>query len=150
MDSAPAPAEKTCLLLADRHQVLLEGLQGLLRSRFDAVVTVSDEESLREAVRRMEPTLVVLDLDLAGDGLGVLRRLRQLSADSKVVLLSVHDAAPAAEAAWRAGADGFVVKASVAEDLVAAADAVLEGCRFCSPGVPLSTDPRSPVSPARE
>lgn len=132
MDAAPIPLEKTCLLLADRHQALLEGIQGLLRSRFDAVVTVSDEASLREAVRRMSPTLVVLDLGLAADGLGVLRRLRNLSAEQKVVLLSLHDAAAAAEAAWQAGADAFVVKASIAEDLVAAANAVLDGRRFCS------------------
>lgn len=122
----------SCLLLADRSHVLLEGVQGLLRSRFDAVVTVSDEESLREAVLRMAPTLVVLDLDLTDDGLGVLRRLRQISTEPRVILLSLHDAAPAAEAAWRAGADGFVVKSSIAEDLMTAADAVLEGRRFCS------------------
>ena len=132
VDTAPDALPNSCLLLADRSQVLLEGLQGLLGSRFDAVVTVSDEESLREAVRRMAPTLVVLDLDLSGDGLGVLRRLRLLSAEQRVILLSPHDAAPAAEAAWRAGADAFVVKASIAEDLMAAADAVLEGRRFCS------------------
>jgi len=147
MDSGCASPPKTCLLLADRHQALLEGLQGLLRSRFDAVVTVTDEESLREAVRRMGPTLVVLDLGLATDGLGVLRRLRQLSADQRVVLLSPHDAAPAAVAAWRAGADGFVLQDSVAEDLVTAADAVLEGRRFCSPAVDTTSNSHEPAPP---
>lgn len=147
MDSASEPSGKTCLLLADRHQALLEGLQGLLRSRFDAVVTVSDEESLREAVRRMAPTLVVLDLGLAADGLGVLRRLRQESAGQKVVLLSLHDAAPAAAAVWRAGADGFVLKSAVAEDLMAAADAVLEGGRFCSPAVAAPSDSHDSAQP---
>ncbi|HTY43433.1 MAG TPA: response regulator [Thermoanaerobaculia bacterium] len=132
MEPAPVRADRTCLILADRHQALLEGLQGLLRSRFDAVVTVSDEESLREAVRRMAPALVVLDLGLAADGLGALRRLRELRGDQRVVLLSLHDAAAAVEAAWRAGADGFVVKASIAEDLLPAADAVLGGRRFAS------------------
>jgi DNA-binding NarL/FixJ family response regulator len=48
------------------------------------------------------------------------------------VLLSLYDAAAAA---WRAGADAFVLKSSVAEDLMPAADAVLEGRRFCSAAI---------------
>ena len=138
MDSATFPAlTPSCLLLADRHQGLLEGLQGLLGSRFEAVVTVSDEPSLMEGVRRMQPTLAVLDLGLTPDGLGVLRRLRQLHPDQRIVLLSLHDAPVAAEAALRAGADGFVLKRSIAEDLLSAADAVLDGRRYCSPAVGL-------------
>jgi DNA-binding NarL/FixJ family response regulator len=135
----------SCLLLADRHHGLLDGLQGLLGSRFEAVVTVSDESSLMEGVRRMQPTLTVLDLSLSPDGLGVLRRLRQLRPEQRVVLLSLHDAPTVAEAALRAGADAFVLKRSIAEDLLSAADAVLDGRRFCSPAVGL--DPSSESGP---
>ncbi len=129
---APAP---TCLLLADRHHGLLEGVQGLLGSRFEAVVTVSDEPSLMEGTRRLRPTLAVLDLSLAPDGLGMLRRLKRDCPDQKVVVLSLHESQVAAGAALRAGADGFVLKRAIAEDLLSASEAVLAGHRFCSPAV---------------
>lgn len=129
-DETRAPS---CLLLADRHQGLLEGIQGLLGSMFDAVVTVSDEPSLMEGIRRLQPTLAVLDLGLSPDGLGALRRLRQAHPEQRVVLLSPHDSPAAAEAVLRSGADGYVLKRAIADDLVAAAEAVLAGGRYCSP-----------------
>ncbi len=135
MTSGRDEASASCLLLADRHQGLLEGIQGLLGSMFEAVVTVSDEPSLMEGVRRLQPTLAVLDLGLSVDGLGALRRLRQAHPGQRVVLLSPHDAPVAAEAALRSGANGYVLKRTIAEDLVAAAEAVLAGGRYCSPAV---------------
>ena len=135
MTSGEDEVPVSCLLLADRHQGLLEGIQGLLGSMFEAVVTVSDEPSLMEGVRRLQPTLAVLDLGLSPDGLGALRRLRRLRPEQKVVLLSPHDAPAAAEAALRSGADGYVLKRAIAEDLVAAVEAILAGGRYCSPAV---------------
>jgi DNA-binding NarL/FixJ family response regulator len=150
-DEKPAPS---CLLLADRHQGMLEGIQSLLGSMFAAVVTVTDEPSLAEGVRRMQPTLAVLDLGLSPDGLGVLRRLRQLRSEQKIVLLSLHDARAAAEAALRSGADGYVLKRAIAEDLLPAAEAVLAGGRYCSPAVsfdfaaaPIEVDSRASKTP---
>ncbi len=150
MASGTLPAlTPSCLLLADRHQGLLEGLQNLLGSRFEAVVTVSDEPSLMESVRRLEPTLAVLDLGLSPDGLGVLRRLRRLHPEQRIVVLSLHDARPAAEAALGAGAEGFVLKRSIAEDLLPAAETVLAGGRYCSPAVrfEFAESPKTPEGP---
>jgi DNA-binding NarL/FixJ family response regulator len=133
MDSTSAgPRTATCLLLADRHRVLLEGVQGLLGSRFDAVVTVSDEKSLLECVRWLHPTLAVIDLDLAPDGLGVLRRLREQRPDQRLIVLSLYDSPVVAAAAIRAGADAFVLKRAIADELLTAADSVLAGQRYCS------------------
>ncbi len=133
-DGVPEPS---CLLLADRHHGLLEGLQGLLGSRFEAVVTVSDEPSLREGARRLHATLAVLDLGLAPDGLGVLRRLRNECPEQKIVVLSPHDSRGAAEAAFRAGAQGYVLKHAIAEDLLPAVEIVLAGRCYCSPRLAL-------------
>ena len=130
-----ASASSNCLLLADRHLGLLEGIQGLLGSMFSAVVTVTNEASLIEGVRLLQPALAVLDLGLTADGLGVLRRLRDLRPEQRIILLSPHDAATAAEAALRSGADGYVLKRAIADDLVPAVEAILAGGRYCSPAV---------------
>ena len=52
------------VLLADSHPALLEGIRGLLGAVFDSVVMVSDEESLMEALPRLDPDLVVVDQSL--------------------------------------------------------------------------------------
>lgn len=102
---------------------------------FEAVVTVSDEYSLIEVATKVAPTLAVLDLALAPDGLAMVRRLRASCPNQRVILLSLHDERRAAEAALRAGADGFVLKRALAEELLPAAEAVLAGGRYCSPAV---------------
>ena len=89
MDVGTGPPAASCLLLADRSQALLEGMQCLLRSKFEAVVTVSDEPSLMESARCLVSSLVVLDLGLGSDGLGVVRRLRQMRPDQKLSLIHI-------------------------------------------------------------
>lgn len=115
-----------CVLLADRHHGLTEGLRGLLETLFDAVVMVADENSLFESAMRLQPTLAVVDLSLArGDNLGWLQALRARCPRLKIVVLSVHDEPSVRRAALDAGADGFVLKRAIATDLLPALDAVL-------------------------
>ena len=65
-----------CVLLADDHPNMLEAVRGLLQGRFAATVMVADEPSLIEAVMRMEPDLVVVDLSLpVTGGVNVVRAL---------------------------------------------------------------------------
>ena len=131
-----------CVVLADRHQGLTEGIRGLLETGFDAVVMVADEASLRESAVRLKPAVVVLDLALARtDGLGLLRRLRARCPDVKLIVLSRHEEASTSRATIEAGADAIVLTRAIAIDLLPAVDAVQAGRRFVSPGV------RDPVPP---
>ena len=115
----------SCVLLADRHHGLAEGVRGLLETAFDSVVMVADETSLLEGAVRLQPEVAVVDLSLArGSGLGWLRELRQRCPDLKVIVLSVHDEQSVRDAAMEAGADAFVLKRAIATDLLTAVDAV--------------------------
>ena len=125
-----------CVLLADRHHGLTEGLRGLLETMFEAVVMVADENSLFESARRLQPTLAVVDLSLArGDSLRSLQRLRAQCPGLKVIVLSVHDEPSVCRAAMEAGADGFVLKRALATELLPAVDVVLAGRRYGFPTV---------------
>jgi len=129
----------TCAILADRHLGLAEGVRGLLETAFDTVYVVADLESLREGARRLLPTLIVLDLPLAaGDVNELLDNIRELSPDSRVIVLTVHDQATVAKLALAAGASSVVLKRCVSRDLVPAIDAVLLGKEFVSPYFGLS------------
>ena len=126
-----------CVLLADRHYGVIEGVHGLLETSFTTVVMVTDENSLIEIASRMQPAVAVVDLSLAGGrSFGWLDRLLGQSPASKVIVLSVHDEPTVAQSALDAGASGFVLKRAIASDLLAAVDAVLDGERYVSPAIP--------------
>jgi DNA-binding NarL/FixJ family response regulator len=115
----------SCVLLADRHHGLTEGMRGLLATAFGSVVMVADEASLIEGASRLQPDVAVVDLSLAPDShLGWLHTLRQRCPDAKVIVLSVHDEQSVREAVMRAGADAFVLKRAIATDLMSAVSAV--------------------------
>jgi len=131
-----------CVVLADRHQGLTEGIRGLLETSFDAVVMVVDETSLQESAVRLQPGVVVLDLGLARtDGLGLLRRFRARCPDVKLIVLSRHEEASSSRATLEAGANAIVLTRAIALDLLPAVDAVQAGHSFVSPGI------RNPARP---
>ena len=111
----------SCVLLADGHQRLTEGVRGLLETAFETVIMVADEASLLEGARRVQPDVAVVDLSLSRHGdLEWLRALRARCLGMKVVVLSVHDEASVRQAAIEAGADAFVLKRAIATDLLPA------------------------------
>jgi two-component system secretion response regulator SsrB len=111
----------SCVLLADRHHGLSEGVRGLLETAFGTVVIVADKTSLLDAATRLRPDVAVVDLSLARDGdLDWLRAVRQGCPGLKVIALSVHDEEAVRRAAMAAGADAFVLKRAIATDLLSA------------------------------
>jgi DNA-binding NarL/FixJ family response regulator len=111
----------SCVLLADRHHVLSEGVRGLLETAFETVIMVADEASLLEGAARLQPDVAVVDLSLAqGRGLDWLRTVRERCPGLKVIVLSIHDEETVRRAALEAGADAFVLKRNIATDLLPA------------------------------
>lgn len=123
-----------CVLLADRHHRLSEGVRGLLETAFSKVFLVADHGSLMEGAERLAPALVVVDVSLAqGDVSQLVRSIRERAPAAKVLLLSVHDEPAVVAAAFAAGADGLVLKRAIATDLLPAVDALLADQRYVSP-----------------
>jgi len=115
----------SCVLLADRHHGLTEGVRGLLETVFGTVVMVADEASLLEGAARLRPEVAVVDVSLARDsGLGWLRAVRRRCPDLKIIVLSVHDEESVRSAALAAGADAFVLKRAIVTDLLPAVETV--------------------------
>jgi DNA-binding NarL/FixJ family response regulator len=120
-----------CVLLGERHHGLSDGVRGLLETTFNAVFMVADETSLVEGAARLQPTLVVVDLTLAGGDLPrLLETIRERAPSARILLLSVHDEAAVISEALAAGADGVVVKREIAAELLPAVDALLAGRRY--------------------
>ena len=124
-----------CVILADAHRDMREGVRGLLETMFDAVVMVADERSLFEAADRLDAELAVVDLSLPVSAeANVMRRLRARHPGLKIVILSVHDEPSAVDQAMASSVEGFVLKRSAATDLIPAVREVLNGGTYVSPG----------------
>lgn len=132
-----------CVILADRHHGLTEGVRGLLETAFDTVIMVADEASLLESASKLEPDAVIADLSLArADNLAWLTQLRISSPKTKLIVLSVHDEPSVCARTIEAGADGFIFKRAIASDLLPGLEAVMGGKQYVSPAL----HPRRPGS----
>src|SRR5262245_52739137 len=122
------------VVLADSHLNLLGGVHGLLDALFESVLMVADERSMMEALAKFAPNLVVVDLSFPDSGkANVAMRLRRSHPDVPLIVLSVHDDPTVVTEVQNAGAAGFVLKRTVATDLVPAVHQVLRGGAYVSP-----------------
>ena|SRR5215217_2277613 len=125
-----------CVLLADSHHGLSDGVRRLLATSFETVVMVADEGSLLEVAQRLQGDLVVIDIGLPqGSCINFLQDFRRRFEKIKIIIIGVYDAPIVAQTALSAGANGYVIKRSLATDLLNAVDAVLIGQQYISPEV---------------
>jgi two-component system, NarL family, response regulator NreC len=132
---------KTSILLADDHQVIIDGLKALLSGEPDMEVIGQATDGLQvlPKVLELKPEIVVLDLMMPGlGGLEVARQLRDRAPATKVIVLSMHSNDAYVVEALRNGAAGYVLKQAEARALVDAIRTVRGGTRYLSP--PLSEE----------
>src|SRR5262249_18762504 len=85
----------------------------------DVVGAVGDGRALLEAAPGLRPDIVVLDVSMPSlNGLDAARQLKRLMPAVKVIFLTVNEDPDLAAEAFRAGASGFVLKASAASELL--------------------------------
>jgi two-component system invasion response regulator UvrY len=109
------------LVIADDHELIREGVKKIVRPCTDLKM-VGEAVDLQQAIAliaQVRPDVAVLDISLPDcDGLDGLMTLRRHFPDLRVIMLSMHAEERYALAALRAGALGYVSKASASTDLV--------------------------------
>lgn len=126
------------VLLADDYVGLLTAWRRLLEPSYDVVGCVRDGRALLEATEALAPDVVIADLSMPElSGLEACRHITHTSPQTKVILVTAGGDQWVARAAFRAGASGFVLKHTAADDLIVAIHAALVGDTFCTPGVGL-------------
>ncbi len=124
------------VLIVDDHKVVVEGLVRLLSERFDIVDTINDGRYVLDAVSRLHPDVIVLDISMPHvSGLEAMRQLKEHGVQSKAIVLTMHADANLAVEALRAGASGFVLKESSGEELVTALQVALNGGTYLASGL---------------
>jgi DNA-binding NarL/FixJ family response regulator len=121
-------------LLADDHQTMLARICRELGEEFEIVATVTDGRAAVEAALLYDPDVLVIDISMpVMDGLQVASVLKANHSRAKIVFLTIHEDADFFDAAFSAGASGYVTKARLSSDLILAIRYVLRGQKFLSP-----------------
>jgi DNA-binding NarL/FixJ family response regulator len=112
----------TTVLIVDDHPSFRSTAHAVLAAEgFDVVGEAEDGESALEAVERLRPDVVLLDVQLPGiDGFEVSRRLTSNGSGPRVVLVSSRDARDFGPLVESSGASGFVPKNELSGAAVAA------------------------------
>jgi two-component system, NarL family, invasion response regulator UvrY len=125
------------VLIVDDHAIVRLGIIRLLSDLPDGPIRFDEAADGREALEKLalcEYHLVLLDLSLPGrNGLEILKQMNRQLPKLPVLVLSMHPEEQYAVRALRGGAVGYLNKASVAEELQAAARKALQGGRYISP-----------------
>ena len=128
--------EKTTVLLADDHRIVLEGLKGLLAEDFEVIGTVEDGRALLAQVNELCPDVIVVDVAMPLlNGIDAVKQIKKFGLDTKVVFLTMHHDAMYAKEAFDAGALGFVLKHSAPSELKKAIEEALKGNTYISPAI---------------
>ncbi len=118
------------IVLADDHALVLEGLRALLSAEPDlrVIATATDGERLLDAIRRFQPDVAAMDLQMPYmDGLTCLRHIRTENLPVRVLVISAFGDAQSMRAAVEGGADGFALKTDSPEMTIAAIRQVAAG-----------------------
>jgi DNA-binding NarL/FixJ family response regulator len=106
------------------------------RSDLQIVGEATDGEEAVQKAKDLQPDLILLDIGLPTlNGIEAAQRMRQVAPESKIIFVTQESSTDVVQKALDSGAQGYVVKTKAATELLAAAEAVLEGKRFLSSGL---------------
>ncbi|MEV4891124.1 response regulator transcription factor [Nonomuraea sp. NPDC055795] len=141
------------LLIVDDHPVVREGLRGMLDGDpgLDVVGAASSGDEAVVRARELAPDVVLMDLRMpGGDGVSATGRILADRPGIRVIVLTTYESDQDIVRAVEAGAAGYLLKDTSAEDLVAAVYAAARGETVLSPSVAtkLVTRMRGPAQQA--
>ena len=126
--------KKPRVLLADDHQIVLEGLKSLLAGEFDVVGSVQDGRALVDQAATLRPDVIVADISMPQlNGIEAARQIKKTDQNIKIVFLTMHPDATYAANAFEAGASGFVLKHSAPSELITAIHEAMKGQTYVTP-----------------
>lgn len=127
--------EKIKILVCDDHNLVREGIVALL-NRTPDIEAIGEASNGLEAIQKLKqnlPDLVLMDLSMPKlDGLQTTAEIKKKYPEVKVIILTQYDNEEYLVQMLKAGANGYILKNSIAEDLIKGIRDVMNGERFFS------------------
>ncbi|MBE0688909.1 MAG: response regulator transcription factor [Anaerolineae bacterium] len=124
------------IVIADDHPVVRDGLAAILSTQADFVVVgeAADADSTLAQVARLQPRVLLLDLEMPGmDGLVALQQIRAAHPDTNILIFTAFDSDERIIKAVQSGVNGYLLKGAPREELFNAIRVVSQGGSLLHP-----------------
>ncbi|UII81627.1 response regulator transcription factor [Flagellimonas sp. CMM7] len=121
------------ILICEDHQIVIDGLRSIILDfpRFDVVDTANNFSELLPSLKKHNPHILLLDLNLPHkNGIEILQELRLRKSQVKVLILTMYNKKTIVRKVFSEGANGFLLKNCSSEDLHSALIHVSESDLF--------------------
>ncbi len=129
-DSLPSAGRTARVLIVDDHPIVRQGLAQLLEQEEDLTVCgeASSARSALEAIERLEPNIVIVDILLKDvNGIELIKMIKSQFGKMPILVMSMHDESLYAERSLRAGARGYIMKEEATDQMLTAIRKVMDG-----------------------
>jgi DNA-binding NarL/FixJ family response regulator len=126
------------ILIADDHELVRKGIRTVLEARagWQVVAEASDGREAVKKTQELKPQVAILDISMPLlNGLEATRQIAKVAPQTKVLILTMHEADPMIQQILQAGARGYLLKSDASLDLVSAVEALLRNKTFFTPKV---------------
>ncbi|MGD2157324.1 MAG: response regulator transcription factor [Anaerolineales bacterium] len=129
------------VLLADDHHLVRQGIRALLEESDDIEIVgeAEDGQQAVEMAERLRPDVLLMDIAMPRlNGVQATEQVMRLGGSTQVVMLSMYSDETLVRQALRSGARGYLLKRSLAEELLLAVRAANRGESYLSPPISVS------------
>jgi two-component system response regulator DesR len=124
---------KIRVLHADDYVAFSDKLRKILEPEMEWIGAVYDGDAVIAKANELEPDVILLDVSMPGrNGFELARELLESAPDVRIIMVTVHGEPAYVQAAFDAGALGYVLKAAVASEIATAVREVFAGRTFVS------------------
>lgn len=126
------------VFVADDHHLVRQGICALLaqEKNIEIVGEAGDGREALEKIKLLQPHIVLMDISMPSlDGIQATKQICTAKLNTKVIILSMHDKPNIVRQVLREGAQGYLLKKSISEELPLAIHAAIEGHIYLSPRI---------------
>ncbi len=130
--------DKLRILIAEDHKTVREGIKLLVNAQPDMEIIgeASEGETAIELVRSLSPDIILMDISMPVlNGLKATKKLRSISSDIRILVLTRHTDDGYIRQIIGAGANGYVLKQSAPDELINAIRVVGRGDSYIDPSL---------------
>ena len=128
----------TDLLIVDDHEIVRAGIKRLVENtpNLNIVADLGSGEEAYQFLQKNTVDLIIMDVSMPGKGgIETTNQIKKRHPKIKIIMLSMHDNAMIIEKAMKAGADGYILKNDLSDDLLNAVGKVMNNETIISASV---------------